>query len=632
MIMRKIAILVSGLFFCQPAFAIELISSEFSADPYRTYFTAHFAELPPADEGVAFNLFPEDVCVILPPSHERFRFAFNPDGGNITESPEVTTVGEPALDRWWDGPADHLALNSIDFLEWTISGSIINGQDGLLPGDRLCMRIDYPGGSHGYSGLLIEETPEAGIQLSKTSTTRLATHAGQVIPYSYRIENVSPVYIHDVLLTDDNVDDPPVCAFSGNDELAPEGQPNSTVFCTAQHTVTQDEIEAETVVSNTATVTADELGQVTTELNIPVAVFASGFESPPNLITSLDTPAGNGDIAIGADDRPVIAYRDAISNDLKVAKCLDVECTAVYRSLVYGGAQEYSDPSIAIGNDGLPIISFWDRTNGLLLVAKCNDDGCGGGDEAVTLVDEGNVGQHSSIAIGSGGLPIISYYDAANGKLKVASCNDAACSGEDEIITTLNDAESSTGFNTSIAIGADGFPVISYQRSVTPWDGTLKVAKCNDASCVGGDETITTLDTTGGPVFESTSLAVGLDGNPVIAYMSDGTVTVVKCNDPACAGADETFTAIFSTTYGRLSITLGTDGNPVISFPGSPLNVAKCNDPACAGEDESIATVGTGGAGSPSIAIGVDGLPIVSYLDGNPGVLKVVHCGTQSCD
>jgi len=74
------------------------------------------------------------------------------------------------------------------------------------------------------------------------------------------------------------------------------------------------------------------------------------------------------------------------------------------------------------------------------------------------------------------------------------------------------------GFNTSIAIGTDGNPVISY-RDATAND--LKVARCNDAACAGADETLTAVDTGPNNVGQFTSLAIGTDGNPVISYLDD---------------------------------------------------------------------------------------------------------------
>ena len=61
---------------------------------------------------------------------------------------------------------------------------------------------------------------------------------------------------------------------------------------------------------------------------------------------------------------------------------------------------------------------------------------------------------------------------------KVAKCGDAACSS---VTRRTLDATGEVGWFTSIAIGADGFPVISYY-DVT--NTALKVAKCANAYCL----------------------------------------------------------------------------------------------------------------------------------------------------
>ena len=85
-----------------------------------------------------------------------------------------------------------------------------------------------------------------------------------------------------------------------------------------------------------------------------------------------------------------------------------------------GTVGEYA--SITIGADANPIISYYDATNSVLKVVKCNDPACTGANETITTVDStGNVGGHTSITIGANANPIISYYDFTNFDLKVVT-------------------------------------------------------------------------------------------------------------------------------------------------------------------------------------------------------------------
>ncbi len=89
------------------------------------------------------------------------------------------------------------------------------------------------------------------------------------------------------------------------------------------------------------------------------------------------------------------------------------------------------------------------------------------------------MGGYSSLAIGADGFPVVSYLDSTLFGLRVAKCNDAACSSS-RTITTVDDPANAVGLYTSIAIGADGFPVISYYDVSA---STLKVIHCGTASC-----------------------------------------------------------------------------------------------------------------------------------------------------
>jgi hypothetical protein len=364
------------------------------------------------------------------------------------------------------------------------------------------------------------------------------------------------------------------------------------------------------------------------------------------LFTIVDEPSA-GDvgqwprIAIGTDGRPVISYLDGAASDLKVAKCANAMCTGestlttVDAAASAGGA---SGTSIAVAADGLPVISYTAALN--LRVAKCANSACTGS-ATITTVDPANVvGQYSSIAIGPDGRPVISYWDATAGALKVAKCANAACTGT-ATITTVDDPANTVGEYSSLAIGGDGFPVISYRDATA---GALKVAKCANAACTGA-AAITTVDDPANNVGEYTSLAIGADGRPVISYFdrTASALKVAKCANAACSGTAtittvEDYPAVPPVIVGTYtSIAISADGLPIIAYSHGGLEpvtthgakVAKCTTVACTGTATITFLTRDVGGKELGIAIGSDGLPVISYY--TVGQLGVVKCGTGSC-
>jgi hypothetical protein len=378
--------------------------------------------------------------------------------------------------------------------------------------------------------------------------------------------------------------------------------------------------------------------------NADGSVLCDSFKVPPT-ITTVDDPPANlvglyTSIAIGADGLPVISYRDSTAGALKVAKCADAACTGATLTTV-------DDPpanlvgfytSIAIGADGFPVISYYDVTASSLKVAKCVNAACTGASTITTVDDQpaNVVGWYTSIAIGADGFPVVSYFDQTAGSLKVAKCSNGACTGTSTITTVDDLPAGSVGEFTSIAIGSDGFPVVSYVDGST---ASLKVAKCGDAACAGVT-TFATVDDPANVVGAFSSLALGTDGFPVIAYFdgSAGSLKVAKCVSAGCTGASiiTTVDDPLNTVGQHASLAIGADGLPVISyrdFSAKSLKVAKCVNAACTGAsilgtlDDPTNLVGE----HSSIAIGQDGLPVISYLDATAFSLKVAKCNKASC-
>jgi hypothetical protein len=289
------------------------------------------------------------------------------------------------------------------------------------------------------------------------------------------------------------------------------------------------------------------------------------------------------------------------------------------------------ETAITIGADGLPVISYQDGTAWALKVAHCGDPSCTAGNTITTVDDTANtVGFYTSITIGRDGLPVISYLDNSVGTLWVAHCGNASCSASNTL-TKVDDPANSVGTYTSITIGADGLPVISYQDYSAR---SLKVAHCGNASCSAGN-TITTVDDPANLVGWYTSITMGADGLPVISYQDDTALAlkVAHCGDPSCS-ASNTITTVddpanFVGTY--TSITIGADGLPVISYKdgtAGSLKVAHCGDPSCSAGNTTT-TVDNLVGGYTSITIGADGLPVISYNAAS--ALKVAHCSNRFC-
>jgi len=340
-------------------------------------------------------------------------------------------------------------------------------------------------------------------------------------------------------------------------------------------------------------------------------------------------------IVRGADGLPLIAYFDETRGDLKVARCAEPSCSdGVSIETVDSVGRVGSYAAIAIDREGLPVISYFDSTAGDLKFARCSTPDCSGEATISRLDTEGIVGLFTSIAIGQDDLPVISYLDRDNCNLKVAKCDDPACSGGNEVVSTV-DKKNCVGLFSSVAISADGTPLISYYDSNK---GRLKVAKCKDSACTGGKAKISVVD-------ESVSagsfagVAIGADDLPVISYYnhSHGDLRVAHCNDPACAGGDESITTL--DTDGLVgsfaALDIGNDGLPVVAYydmTGGFVKLIRCKDQACS-EFEAPRVVAQDEETMKSflaMAIRPDGTPVVAFFNQTNGDLRLVSVPLES--
>ena len=99
------------------------------------------------------------------------------------------------------------------------------------------------------------------------------------------------------------------------------------------------------------------------------------------------------------------------------------------------------------------------------MLYTCTTTDCAAGTNT-TLATTNDIGQQPSIAVGDNGNPIIAHYDNTNGDLMLYACTTTDCStGTNTTLATsgaVGDPIGNVGYNPSIAIGHDGNPIIAH--------------------------------------------------------------------------------------------------------------------------------------------------------------------------
>jgi hypothetical protein len=298
-------------------------------------------------------------------------------------------------------------------------------------------------------------------------------------------------------------------------------------------------------------------------------------------------------VAVRPDRRPILSYYDADAV-LHITSCDSVTCAFS----TFSGGIDTGDPasgantSIAIGTDGNPVIAYYDENLAALRALMCTDPDCAFA--SIRTIDDdvaGDAGRFNDVVIGADGSPVFSYYDATRQALKAAWCASPDCVTGGVLVQVLDEpAGADAGKFTSIAIGADGFPLISYQ-DVT--QQSLRLIECRDLSCDPAQAVRRLLDNPlplNAQAGAYTSLVVPADGRPVVSYLRVGSsrsaLTVARCVDSRCSIAPQiTHPDPGGTLSGiATSMTIVNSGLPLIShydLDNQQLKVVRCDTPAC---------------------------------------------------
>jgi hypothetical protein len=283
---------------------------------------------------------------------------------------------------------------------------------------------------------------------------------------------------------------------------------------------------------------------------------------------------------------------------------------------------------------GNPVVSHL-AANGDLLLTHCNDPACGGGGDVTNfVVNAVTADSNTSLALDANGFPVISYYDSFSKDPMLARCNDPNCAGGGEAINDVASTTNDDGEYSSLALDASGNPVISFYDTV---DTTLKLVHCNNADC-SGVQTIQTPDPSLNDIGSYTSLALDGNGLPIISYYdaTSHSIAVAHCNFSDCGGNQVQINPAVVATPAIVEqdsdLVLDSRGFPAISFLNTAgVAVALCADSDCTSANVVPLDTSAGAKSFTSIAIDATGLPAVSYFGDATGVLKLAKCTAASC-
>ncbi len=248
-----------------------------------------------------------------------------------------------------------------------------------------------------------------------------------------------------------------------------------------------------------------------------------------------------------------------------------------------------------------------------------------------TLASVGDTGQNPAAMVGGDGFPIIAYYSSSTHGLMILHCTSVNCSSSDAPIQ-IDGLDEDVGVQPSIALGQDGFPVMTYY-SVTSTN--LRFAKCYNFSC--SQVTTTTIDATANTGYYS-SVVIGVDGNPIVAYQRTGQLYVLQCFTADCSSVS---TPAFVNNGGYyVKMVQAPDGLPVmVHYDPSFGNFygGKCRGTGCATSSEypsfgTIAFMNNAQAynGFAGLAMGTNGVAVASYYDRFNHTVYVARCSASN--
>lgn len=173
-----------------------------------------------------------------------------------------------------------------------------------------------------------------------------------------------------------------------------------------------------------------------------------------------------------------VVYFDGAARHLMFTTCVDPACRMHWTNPVGASTVDGIEPSVTLGFDGLPVLSYVDQNDTDLALTHCSNVFC---TSSVTTEDSTlSEAIDPIVAIGGDGLPVAVFSDLDNRSVHVEHCATLDCTTmTTHVAAAVNNSNATT--DASIAVGTDGLPVITY--GVTTNAQQMSIAHCGDPAC-----------------------------------------------------------------------------------------------------------------------------------------------------
>ena len=318
---------------------------------------------------------------------------------------------------------------------------------------------------------------------------------------------------------------------------------------------------------------------------------------------------------------------------------------------VSGSGAVHGAPSVAIGLDNRPVVAWVDGSGGDYEIYVRRWDGSAWVEMGTGSASGGGISNNAgsseepTVAFGPDGMPVVAWVDNSldDFEIYLRRWNGSAweeLGGSASFGGLSNNTNGSGG--PSVVIGNDLMPIVAWSNEaaglfnreiyVRRWNGSSWLEMGTGSASGGGISNDEGID-------RAPSMAIGTDGLPIIAWSNDGPgccleIYVKRWNGSAWVemggSASDGGISIGSGGADEPSLAIDSDGAFIVAwrnsfnFPNTDIYVRRWNGTAWVEMSQGSATErgisnNSGTSEAPSLAIGPDGAPVIVWHDDSGG-------------